>query len=353
MDSVKLISTLANSFGAPGFEDDVIAAVSKFVPDSHKMVRDKMLNLFLVSEPKENKPVVVLDAHMDEVGAMVKAVKDNGTIVFAPLGDWVPSTLYAQRMQILNRDNELVTAVIASKMTHFGAGQNYCPSIDQMLLDVGAICKEEVMEEFRIYPGCPITPSPNFEKAGDIIISKALDNRLGCAAVLEILNKVSEMDLDINVDGILTAQEEVGHRGATVASQSLKPDLVICFEGSPCDDTLAEVGESHLIQTRMGDGPMIRYMDAGMITNPRLMRFVLNVAKKHGIEVQEAVRTRSFTNGAAYNLTHAGTPTIVISCPVRYAHSHNGMAYMYDYHSMVELTIEVLKEITEEVIREF
>ena len=349
MNSVQMIEELVSAFGAPGFEDDVINVAQKYVPQGYKTRRDSMLNFYIEAGASE-KPVVVLDAHTDEVGLMVQAVRKNGTLVVAPLGNWVPATLYGQRMMIKNLDNKYITGVIASPMYHFGGGENETLSIEGLALDVGASSADEVSEVFRIAPGCPITPKVVFERHGDLMFAKAFDDRIGCAVVLDVLNRISGEELSVNVTGVLTSQEEVGYRGAAVAARSVNADVAICFEGAPADDTLLE---PHMAQTVMGKGPMLRFMDSDMIANPRFMRFALEVAKKLGIPVQQAVRTRSGTNGTAFHLSNKGVPTIVISTPVRYVHSANSIASLNDYHKTVDFAAEIVKSLNPVIIEGF
>jgi putative aminopeptidase FrvX len=349
MDSLKLIKDLSQAFGPSGFEDDVIVAAKKYVPKGYKTQRDTMLN-FYMQKPghDENKPTVLVEAHSDEIGLIVQAVKENGTITFLPLGGWVPATLSAQRVRIRNREGQLITGVIAAKMHHFGGGEEPPPTLASMVIDIGASSKNEVINDYKINTGCPVIPHSEFERQGDILIAKAFDDRLGCAAVLELLDTFKGTDLPVNLTGVLSSQEEVGIRGAKSVANRVKPDLAICFEGAPADDTLVE---KQLSQTAMGKGPMLRHIDSGMITNPRLLRFVLTTAETAGIPVQQAVRSRGSTNGSWYHTAGLGIPTLVISCPVRYAHSHHSMASLNDYKQCVKLATEVVKALNADVIK--
>jgi putative aminopeptidase FrvX len=351
MDSLRVIEDLACAFGPPGFEEDVIAAAQRHIPPGYQASRDNLLN-FYIQKPRqdtgERKPTVLIDAHSDEIGLMVQAVKKNGTLAFVPLGGWVPATLSAQRMRIRNRDGQLITGVIVAKMPHFGGIEEPAPTLASMVLDIGATSKEEVIEQYKISPGCPVVPHSEFERRGDILIAKAFDDRLGCAAVLEVLDTLKDAELPVNIVGTLSSQEEMGIRGAKTIAARVKPDLAICFEGAPADDTLVE---PQLIQTVMGKGPMLRHIDGGMITNPRLMRFALEAAAKAGIPVQEAIRTRGSTNGSWFHVANLGIPTLVISCPVRYAHSPHSMASLTDYKQCVALAAEVVRALDSEVIK--
>ena len=350
MDQINMIRELASAFGPPGFEDDVVAVAQKYVPTGYKTRKDSMLNFFMEKEHDPNLPTVLLDAHSDEIGLMVQAIKPDGTLVFTTMGGWVPASLYAQKMIIKNQDGRFVSGVIVAMMHHFGGSTNTQPTIETMAIDVGASSKEEVLRDYKINIGCPVVPASEFEHRGDIMISKAFDCRIGCAAVLGVLDKINNLKLNINVTGVLTSQEEGGIRGAKVAINQIKPQITVCFEGAPADDTLVA---PHMVQTALGKGPMLRHIDRTMLTNPRFMRFALDVAKENGIPVQESVRTGGGTNGSVYHLSHDGIPTIVIGCPVRYAHSHNSIASVRDYGNAVALAVEVVKALNSEVISRF
>jgi len=350
MDSVLMLKELTAAFGAPGFEEDVIEAAKKYVPAGYNTSRDSLLNFYIEKEKTPNRPTLLLDAHTDEIGLMVQAVKSDGTIVFVALGAWVNAALLAQRVLIKNRDGEFVTGVIGANMPHFGGDKEAPPTIDKMTIDIGASSREEVINDFKIDMGCPIVPKSEFEQKGDIMIAKAFDDRIGCAVVLETLEKLSGVNLGVNLVGALTSQEEMGLRGAKVAANYVKPDIAICFEGAPADDTLVA---PHLIQTALGKGPMLRIKDVSMIVNPRFHRFVVDLAEKFNIPLQQAVRTGGGTNGAAYHLSGLGVPTIVLACPIRYAHSHNSIASLKDYENTVALTVEIIKALNEEIVKTF
>jgi len=350
MESLNMIKEFALAFGAPGFEDDVLEVAKKYAPKGYTTRRDSTLNFYMEKERDVNKPTILIDAHSDEIGLMVHAIKPDGTLVFRTLGGWVPAALYAQKMIVKNQDGQFVSGVIVATMPHFGGGDETKPTIESMTIDIGANSKQEVIEKYKINLGSPIVPASDFEQRGDIMIAKAFDCRIGCAAVMDVLAQLDNTKLGVNVVGTLTSQEEVGIRGAKVAINQVKPDIAICFEGAPADDTLAP---AHMIQTALGKGPMLRHIDGGMITNPRYLRFVLDLATKKNIPVQESVRTKGSTNGAMFHLAENGIPTIVIGCPVRYAHSHNSMASVSDYNNAVALAVEVAKLLSSDIINNF
>jgi putative aminopeptidase FrvX len=351
MNSIEIIKAFVDAFGPPGFEDEVNEVARKLAPKGANIIEDNIRNLYIcpTGQKKENAPTVLIDAHSDEVGLMVRAIKENGTLAFVTLGGWIPAVLSAQKVLIRNVRGELVPGVVASKPPHFDRSQDSPLHIEDMVIDIGAMNKTEAIESFGMAVACPIVPWADFyyDKKHDIIMAKALDCRLGCASLIETMHKVAELDLAVNVVGVLTSQEETGIRGAKVAVNRTKPDLAICFEGTPADDTF---GSPELMQTALKKGPMLRHIDLGMITNPRFMRLALDVAKEQNIPVQEAIRTGGATNGSAFHLSNLGIPTIVIGHPSRYVHSPASMSSLEDYKNGTRLAIEILKVLNKEKI---
>lgn len=349
MDSIKLLEQLTNAFGPAGFEDDVVNVAKTYLPEAQ---RDSLNNLYINLKEKSAKPVIMLDAHMDEVGFMSHYVKPNGTIGFIELGRTQPAAVSAQKVNIRNNRGELVPGVITSVPPHFmKKSDSTTIEPDQLSIDVGSSSKEETENDFHIGIGCPIAPAVKFEynKNKDLIWAKALDDRIGCGAVIELMSGLEE-NLNVDIVGVLSAQEEVGIRGARITPRKVKPDAAIVFEGTPADDTFAE---SYKIQTALKKGPMLRHIDSGMITNPRFMKFALGVGEKYNLKIQQAVRTGGSTNGAGIHTACLGIPTIVIGIPVRYIHTFHTIAALEDYKNAIELAKCILKELNENIIGEF
>ncbi len=197
-----------------------------------------------------------------------------------------------------------------------------------------------------------MVPDVDFEylEQKELMIGKAFDCRLGCAAVLGTMEVLQGKELDVDVVAGFSVQEEVGARGASVTSSTIRPDIAVVFEGCPADDTFTE---EYMTQAAIKKGPMLRYIDAGMITNPRYQRYVLDLGKKLGIPVQESVRKGSFTNGSHIHLSNAGVPVIVIGIPVRYIHTHYGIAALSDVENAVKLADVVIESLNAGTVRSF
>lgn len=355
MEVLKMIEDLSNSYGAPGFEDDVLLVGRKYGSDLGEISEDSIRNLYI--KRKQNtggKPVVMLDAHSDEVAFMVQAITPQGTLRFVPLGGWVDHTIPAHKVKVRNADGKYISGVVASKPPHFmtEAERKQGITVSNMVIDIGASSKEEVEQVYKIKVAAPIVPDVSFEydSKNEVMIGKAFDCRLGCASVLETMECLQDETLNVDVIGTFSTQEEMGCRGAQVTAQTIKPDIAIVFEGCPADDTFSE---DYMIQTAIKKGPMLRHIDQRMITNPRFMRFALDIGEEFGIDIQEAVRSGGSTNGAPIHLSNQSVPVIVIGIPVRYIHTHYGIASMKDFQQGVQLAVEVIKRLDEKTIQGF
>ena len=353
--TLQMIAAISNANGVSGFEDDVVAAILPYAEQVGETKVDRMRNVFI--RRKENtgsRPVVQLDAHSDEVGFMVQAICPNGTLRIIPIGGWVSHNVPAHKVWVRNRYGKYIPGLTASKPPHFMTEQERKAPLDikDITVDVGAVSREEAIEVYGIRIGEPVAPDVTFTYAEDtdLMVGKSFDCRLGCAAILKTMHELAGQELAVDIVGACASQEEVGVRGATVTAQVIQPDLAIVFEGCPADDTCVE---PYMVQTAIKRGPMLRHIDARMITNPRYQRYALDLAEKLGIPVQDAVRAAGSTNGAAIHLTGRGVPVIVIGVPVRYAHTHYGVSAYADFDNAVKLACEILKRADADLIESF
>jgi putative aminopeptidase FrvX len=351
-NTLKMISDISNAKGISGFEDEVVDVIRSYSQSYGKQKEDSLRNFYI--HRKENqgeRPIVLLDAHSDELGFMVQAIRPNGTIQILPIGGWVASNILAHLVWVRNAEGKYIRGVVASKPPHFmSEAERKAPlEINNITVDVGAVSNIETMGEYKIRVGGPIVPDAVFEyhEKNDVMVGKAFDCRLGCAAVVSTLQELTDCSLNVDIVGAFSAQEEVGVRGATITARTVKPDVAIVFEGCPADDTCVD---GYAVQTAIKKGPMLRHIDARMITNPRFQKYALDIAEMLQIPVQEAVRSAGSTNGAAIHLSEQGVPTIVIGIPVRYAHTHYGISSYADYANGVRLACEILKRINKEII---
>ena len=355
IDPIQLIKDLSNANGISGFEDEVIEIARKYMMDTASVEEDKLRNLYFHrKENTGNRPVVMIDGHSDELGFMIQSIQANGALKFVPVGGWQPQAVMGHKVRIRNAEGEYITGVVAAKPPHFMRPEerDQLVKIEDMIIDVGATSKADAVNNFRIDPGAPVVPDVQFQydNENDLMIGKAFDCRIGCAAVIETIMKLKSVSIDVDVVGTLSSQEEVGLRGARVSSRKTEPDIAIIFEGTPADDLFKD---EYAAQGRLKYGPQIRHIDRSMISNPRFVKFARDIAKEKKIKFQDAVRRSGGTNGSAVNLSGHGIPTIVIGIPVRYIHSHYGFAAMKDFSEAVEWCCEIIKQLDLKLIEGF
>ena len=350
----SLIASLSNANGVSGFEDEVLRVLEKESEGLGKRHRDSLLNYYIEDERDSSLPLVQLDCHSDEVGFMVRAIRPDGMLEFMAIGGWVVTNIPAHMVRVQTASGKYIPGVVASKPPHYmsDAEKKTPLDISQLVIDIGATSAEEVRDVYRVRIAAPVVPDVTafWDEEHDRIFGKAFDNRMGCAEVISVLSELKGEKLNVRLTGAFASQEEVGVRGATVTAQTVRPDVAIVFEGCPADDTVVP---GYQVQTAVGKGPMLRHIDARMITNPRFQRFALDVAEEEGIPVQEAVRTGGSTNGPVINLTGRGVPAIVIGIPVRYAHTHYGISSVSDFVNGLKLAIAVIRRLSRETIESF
>ena len=352
---IEMIKNLSNVNGVSGFEDEVVALAKTYVSDAYNTREDHLRNLYITKKDNSgNKPLFLLDAHSDEVGLIVQAILENGCLAFLPLGGWVASSLPTSKVRVCNKEGKYISGIIASKPPHFMSDKekNAGLSISDMVIDIGATSKEEVISLFKIGIGAPVVPDVDcfYDEEKDLFLGKAFDCRIGCAALLATLEELEKEALDVDVIATLSSQEEVGERGMALVTKTIQPDIAIVFEGCPADDTFQP---AYMIQSALRQGPMLRHFDRSMITNPYYQRYALDLANEKGIPVQESVRSGGGTNGAMLHVANQGTPTIVIGIPVRYIHSHHGFCTYEDFDHAVKLAVEIIKDMNQERLDTF
>lgn len=353
---INLIRDLSDAFGPSGFEDDVVACARGHLEGLGRLEEDCLRNLYLHrKENKGNRPLLMLDAHSDEVGFMVHSIKPNGTLRFVTLGSWAKTFLPASQVLVRNKDGEYLPGIIAAKPVHFmkpSERAGYVPEISDLVIDVGATSYQEAVEVFGIRIGEPVVPATKFrmDEKRDVLFGKAFDCRIGCAVLIEALRRLEGEELPCDVVGVLSAQEEVGERGCKVAVNHVKPQVALVLEGCPADDTFTE---PYAIQTAIKKGPMFRFMDVSVICSPRYQRFVLELAEKKGLPAQASVREGGGNNAAVINTAFDGVPAVVAGVPVRYIHSMHAMTSYQDFETTVQLVMEILRAMTPDVIAGF
>lgn len=350
---VELLRALSNAKGPSGFEDETVAVVREFCR-GWATVEENTLRCALITpdNARGDRPRVMLDAHGDEVGGMVKAVHANGTMSFVTLGRFPEGALAGQDVLVRNTAGEWLHGTCGIKPPHFtSAAEKAAHMPAPLILDVGATSAEEAYELFGMGMGEPFVPATRFtydERRG-IAVGKAFDCRAGVAAMLLALRELSQRDdLAIDVVASVSGQEEVGERGVASAARHFAPRAAFMFEGCPADDTFLVPDD---VQTALHGGPMFRYFDRCMITNPRYQRFVLGAARGAGLSCQTSVREGGGTDGGPVHMLDI--PCVVAGVPCRYIHTATSLCALDDVEESARVAVEVMSRMTPEVLGSF
>ncbi|HHW92284.1 MAG TPA: M42 family metallopeptidase [Firmicutes bacterium] len=336
-----LLCRLTGATGVPGFEGEVRQILrEEMAPHTHIQL-DRLGCIIAKKTGAVEEPKVMLAAHMDEIGFMVKSITPEGFLRFTPLGGWSDQVLLAQRVTIKGSKGD-IPGVIGSKPPHLQDEEERKKLVKRkdMFIDVGARDKNEA-ESFGIRPGDPIVPAGNFAtmRNENLLLAKAWDDRAGCALLIEVCEELSKRQHPNTVYAVGTVQEEVGTRGAATSVASIDPDVAIILDVSIAGDV---PGLKEEVQEKLGEGPTVCLYDASMIPNINLRNICLQTAEELGIPYQYSVMERGGTDGGRIHLHNIGVPSLVIGIPVRYIHSHAGILHLEDYCRARRLITELI-----------
>ncbi|MDP3066117.1 MAG: M42 family metallopeptidase [Methanobacteriaceae archaeon] len=340
----ELLRKLSNASGVSGFEDQVrelmINELNGLVDD---LEVDNMGNLIAVKKGKPEGKKVMLAAHMDEIGLMVRYIDKEGFIKFSKIGGINDQMLLNQEVCI-HTPQGVVRGVIGSKPPHRMKTSEKKKVIEykNMFIDIGASTKEEAEELVNV--GNPITIRQEFSELGpQLVKGKALDNRVGCAVLVEVMKRARS---DATIYGVGTVQEEVGLKGARTSAFRINPDLALALDVTIAGDHPGIKEEEAPAKT--GKGPCIILTDAsgrGLITHPQVKELLIQVAEEENIPYQLEVSEGGTTDATAIHLTREGIPTGVISPASRYIHTPVSVVNIKDVEMVVELILAVLKRV--------
>lgn len=342
-DSLSLIRDLTLLEGISGHEDAVAAYIREALTGIGEFTQDGIGNLVCtISGTDPSAPSLLFAAHMDEIGFLVGDITDTGFLRVQPIGGWNPATLSSTEVDVISREGGAVRGVFGFISPHFlpKGGDVHLPSIEELYVDVGASSSEEVNDLLGIEVGARIIPVGHFSyrQASGTVISKALDDRIGVASLIELAWRLSEQPVVPTVKLVFSVQEEVGARGASVLSTYVESAAAFIVEGAPADDVPQGAVRP---QTALGRGAHVRIYDPTHIASSHLISHIDAVREAEGITIQKSVRKGGGTDAARLALGGKGIPSIVVGVPVRYAHSQAGVCSLFDYGELVKLLYAV------------
>jgi endoglucanase len=336
----SLLRELTQAEGIPSREDAVRDLVARHMAPLVDEMRVDALGNLIGRKAGKGGPRVAIAAHVDEIGFMVRHIDDKGYIRVQPVGGFDPRMLVAQRVRVHTRAGERLDGVIqpGTKPIHLlQPGESKELKLEDLFVDVG-FPADEVKKQVSI--GDMVTMRRDFERIGDVVVSKAMDDRLGVYVMLEAVRAAG--DTDAEIIPIATVQEEIGLRGATTSAYGVKPDIAIALDVTIAGDTPGIPDDAAV--TRLRAGTAIKVFDSSQLPNPKLVEHLRDIAEKHGIPYQMEILPRGGTDAGAFQRTQDGIVTGTISIPTRYVHSVNEMAAVSDIQASVDLLARFLQE---------
>ena len=338
------LEKLSNACGVTGREDQVRNLMIQFMtPYADEIIVDKLENVIVIKKGKANSPKIMLAAHMDEVGLMVKTITKDGFVQFTKMGGIDDRILPAQKVIVYTKKGQF-PGIIGSKPPHIQKEEERKKIItyDELFIDIGAENKEDAAN-LGVSIGDPIAFDVKYTNLGkDTVIGKAFDNRAGCITMVETLKLLGQTDCTVCAVG--TVQEEVGLRGAATAAFGVDPDLALALDVTIAGDVpgVREFDTS----VKMGKGPALTISDSGLITHPKVLRWLIDTAEEEKIPFQLESGLLGSTDAARISITRQGIPCGTVSIPTRYIHSPVGMLNLKDIEASAKLTAAAIQTIT-------
>jgi len=346
MDRTELLlKRLTEAPGVSGYEHEIRKIMREELPAGAVVEQDKIGSIIARLDGAQPAPKVMLAGHMDEIGFMVRHITDEGFLKFVPLGGWWDQVMLAQRVTVKTHKGDVV-GVLGAKPPHLIPKEERSKMVEKrdMYVDIGARSADEV-KEAGVRLGDPIIPVSDFTILANpkTYLSKAWDDRVGCALVLQTLQALAGSGHPNTVYGVGTVMEEVGLRGARTTAFAIAPDVAIVLESDIPGDVPGIKPEESAI--KLGKGPSVLLYDAMMIPNLKLRDFVIDTARELEIPLQFSAMEGGATDGASIHLNERGVPTIVIAVPARHIHSHAGIIHRDDYDNALKLIVELVRRL--------
>ncbi len=340
-DIKSLLEKFSNAHGISGREGNVQKIVKEEIrPYVDEVTEDSLGNLTAIKNG--DKPTIMIAAHADEIGLMVKQVDEKGFIRFARIGGWFDQTLLNQRV-IIHAASGPIVGVIGSKPPHVMKEDERKKMIEgkDMFIDIGCQSQKEV-EDLGIGPGTTASIDRCFAPLqGDRVTGKAFDNRAGLVVMIEAMKRTRARSM---IYAVATVQEEVGLKGAKVCAYCHDPDIALAADVTiPGDHPGIEMKDAPI---ELGKGPVVIVADAsgrGLIATQRVVDWLAGTAKEFNIPVQLEVSEGGTTDATAIHLSREGVPTGVISVATRYIHSPVELLSLSDIDKAAELMARALE----------
>ncbi|MCI0634781.1 MAG: M42 family metallopeptidase, partial [Actinobacteria bacterium] len=318
--TTDLLRRLSEAFGPSGFEDEVRDILTEVVTPLVDEIRvDKLGNLIATKRGRSDR-VLLLDAHMDEVGFLVSYIEDNGFLRLHPLGGWDARVLPAHAVTVKGRDGQRIRGVIGTLPPHITAEaeRSKAHRLEDLFVDIGASSRAAA-ESLGVEVGSPCAPGYPFEQLDDdLVMGKAFDDRAGCTVAVGVLDALRDHESDMTLVCAFPVSEELGLRGAQTVAHQIRPDVALALEGTTAVDVPGVGGARKLAS--MGAGPAVTIADRSIVASRQVLTLLEEVAAKEDIPYQRKLPGGGGTDAGAIQTSGDGVLVGVVSVPCRYIH---------------------------------
>lgn len=327
---VELLKELCLLNGTSGDEKKVRDFICDRISGKCEFEIDNLGNVIAFKKGKNRpKNKVLVSAHMDEVGMIVRYINDDGTLKISPVGGIDPRVVFGRRVAI--GDNNII-GVIGGQAVHNVSADNRKKAVkfEQMNVDIGCSTKEEAEKLVQLGDSVCFE-SEFFEFGENKIKGKAIDDRAGCAIMLEMIDGELEYDTWFT----FVVQEEIGLRGSTVAAYTVNPDYALVLETTTAADVPSAGADKKVC--KLGNGPVVSFMDRHTIYDKELYSMAFAAAEDYGIPCQTKTIVAGGNDAGAIHVSRGGVRTAAISLPCRYLHSPSCVIDKEDYFNSYKL----------------
>ena len=338
MEFASLLKELCALNGTSGDEKNVREFIIEKIKDRCEYKVDNLGNIIAFKKGvKTPKNKLMISAHMDEVGMIITSIKSDGTLTFSPVGGIDARVVIGRNVKIGD-----IHGVIGSKAVHnlTSAEKNKAAEFSGLYIDIGAESREEA-EKLVSLGDYAYFASEALTFGDDMLCSKAIDDRFGCAVMIMLIN--SELEYDVTFTFVV--QEEVGLRGARAAAFTVEPDFALVLEATTAADIPLASGAERCCE--LGKGPVVSYMDRSTIYDRELFDISKQLAAENNIPWQTKTMVAGGNDSGAIHITKGGVRTLAISIPCRYLHSPASAARLSDMENSLKLTKLMIKKVCE------
>ena len=337
-----LLKKIIEAAGISGYEKEISSIMQAELKKSCDDVQvDNFGNVIAIKG--QGKKKVMLAAHMDEIGLMVKHITKEGYVYFIKVGGIDDRVLSGQRVIIKSVKGDCL-GIIGAKPPHLQKDEDRKKPLkyEDMFIDIGCSTKEEAQGKIEL--GDMVIFEPNSGVLnGNLYYGKAIDDRIGCYALIKIMEKLK---VEAQVYAVATVQEEVGLKGARTSAFKINPDFALAIDTNTAGDT-PQINERES-SLKLGEGAAITIVEAagrGLIVTEKMKKLLIDTAKENNIKYQIDVIEGGMTDGAIIYMNREGVQTGVLSIPTRYIHSPTGVFNIEDVNAVVELVVKTVERL--------